>query len=76
MRLTPTLLIGAAVLALSACGERPQTGDARLKSSDAKASSGTQNGHAAPGWTAGSPAAPGAGWGRVAGISIAITLPA
>lgn len=53
MRLTPTLLIGAAVLALSACGERPQTGDARLKSSDAKASSGTQNGHAAPGWTAG-----------------------
>ena len=53
MRRTALLILTTLSLGLVACGERSQAEPARLKSADAKASTGTQNGHAVGGWTPG-----------------------
>lgn len=52
--MTWRLMIGAAALAaLAACGERPQTASAPVKKLDTPAASGAQNAYVAPGWKVG-----------------------
>jgi hypothetical protein len=48
------LVVTAAALgALAACGESPQTGQAPLKKLDTPAANGAQNAYVAPGWNVG-----------------------
>ena len=51
MRTTPWLLAGAMLLALAACGEKPQTAGARK--TDARPSDGPATAYSVAGWKAG-----------------------
>ncbi|MBQ0957824.1 hypothetical protein KAK06_02530 [Ideonella sp. 4Y11] len=53
MRATRLIALSALALLVSACGERPQTGEGPRKKADTKAATGTDNGYAAAGWTQG-----------------------